>query len=289
MAATATTVDRGGWPISPAGRVALLDVDPDLAAAIPPDRAAGLRNELTTAVYRLGRGAMPQPPTPGEGEAHLGFLMLKGLILREVAICGRPTAELLGPGDMLRPWPSNRVDMLSPTLRWTVLEQALLAELGPAFAIRLSGRPELIEALIGRSVDRAEALAIQRSIASHVRVDVRVLAFLWHLAERFGVVVPGAVRINVPLTHSVLARLVGARRPTVTTALQRLLNLGYLRRDARAFVLVGDAGAVAELESRSPSRDFEMPAALDGDTAANGSEPSGSEAHGDGSLEQLGR
>jgi Mn-dependent DtxR family transcriptional regulator len=87
-----------------------------------------------------------------------------------------------------------------------------------------------------------------------------VLAFLWHLAERYGVVVPGAVRIDVPLTHSVLARLVGARRPTVTTALQRLMHLGYLQRDARAFVLLGDAGAVGELESRSPSRDFEMPA-----------------------------
>jgi CRP-like cAMP-binding protein len=101
-------------------------------------------------------------------------------------------------------------------------------------------------------------VAIQRSITAHVRVDVRVLAYLWHLGDRFGVVVPGAIRLDIPLTHAVLARLVGARRPTVTTALQRLIQLGYLRRDGRAFVLLGDATAVAELESRSPARDFEL-------------------------------
>jgi hypothetical protein len=237
----------------------LLDVDPDLAAAIPADRIAALRNELTTAVYRLPRAIMPEPPPRTTGGAHLGYLILKGLVLREVAVCGRPTAELLGPGDLVRPWASDSSDLLPCHVKWTVLEQALLADLGAGFTARLSGRPELVEALIARSVGRAEALAVQRSIASHVRVDVRVLAFLWHLAERFGVVVPGAVRINVPLTHSVLARLVGARRPTVTTALQRLVQLGYLSRDARAFVLSGDASTVEELEARSPSRDFALP------------------------------
>jgi CRP-like cAMP-binding protein len=188
---------------------------------------------------------------------HLGFLVLKGLILREVIVCGRPTAELIGPGDLVRPSGGSTGELLPAIVKWTVLEQSLLADLGPAFAMRLSGRPELVDTLIARTVDRAEALAVQRSIASHVRVDVRVLALLWHLAERYGVVVPGAVRIDAPLTHSVLARLVGARRPTVTTALQRLMHLGYLQRDARAFVLVGDAHAVVELEARSPSRDFE--------------------------------
>jgi CRP/FNR family cyclic AMP-dependent transcriptional regulator len=254
---------RSDWPIGPAGRVALLDVDPDLAAAMSPARAASLRSELTAAVYRLPRGMMPQPPANPDDEVHFGFLVLKGLILREVTVCGRPTAELVGPGDLVRPWAGSTGELLPCTVRWTVLEQSLLADLGPAFAMRVSGRPELVDALIARSVDRAESLAVQRSIASHVRVDVRVLAFLWHMAERYGVVVPGAVRIDVPLTHSVLARLVGARRPTVTTALQRLMHLGYLQRDSRAFVLLGDAGAVGELESRSPSRDFEMPAHAD--------------------------
>jgi CRP/FNR family cyclic AMP-dependent transcriptional regulator len=266
-AVRAETGRAGLWPVAPAGRVALLDVDPDLAAAIPRERAGALRTELTAPVYRLARGVLPEPPARSPGEPHFGYLVLKGLLISEVAVCGRPTAELIGPSDLIRPWAPDEEPLLPCMVKWTVLEQALLAELGPSFASRVSGRPDVVETLLRRGVRRAQAVALQRSIASHVRVDVRVLAFLWHVAERFGVVTPGAVRINLPLTHSVLARLVGARRPTVTTALQRLIQLGYLSRDGRAFVLHGDAGAVAELESRSPSRDFALPYS-NGDGAA---------------------
>ena len=58
-----------------------------------------------------------------------------------------------------------------------------------------------------------------------------------------------------------------ASRPTVTTALQRLGQLGYLRREQRVFVLLGDASSVYELESRSPARDFALPGG-DGTAAA---------------------
>jgi hypothetical protein len=197
---------------------------------------------------------MPEAPRR-DGRPHLGFLLLKGLLLYEVSVNARATAELLGPGDLVRPW-ARDPGLLPSTTKWTVLEQALLGDLGPVESSRLAHSRDVVESLVMRSADRAEAVAIQRSIAAHVRVDVRVLAYLWHLSDRFGVVVPGAVRLNLPLTHAVLARLVGARRPTVTTALQRLMQLGYLRRENRAFVLLGDASAVDELESRSPAREF---------------------------------
>src|SRR4051812_13080371 len=90
------------WPVAPAGRVALLDVDPDLAASVPPESVAALRHELTASVYRLPRAGLPSPPARTNGEVHLGYLILKGLLLREVKVCGRPTAELIGPGDIIR-------------------------------------------------------------------------------------------------------------------------------------------------------------------------------------------
>jgi CRP/FNR family transcriptional regulator, cyclic AMP receptor protein len=242
------------WPLQPAGRIALLDVDPDLAAgASAADRDRSGR--LTVPVFRLAAGPMPEPPRH-DGRPHLGFLLLKGLLLYEVSVNSRATAELLGPGDLVRPWSREQPGLLPSATKWTVLEQALLGDLGPVESARFANSRDVVESLVMRSADRVEAAAMQRSIAAHVRVDVRVLAYLWHLADRFGVVVPGAVRLNLPLTHAVLARLVGARRPTVTTALQRLTQLGYLRRENRAFVLLGDASAVEELESRSPARDF---------------------------------
>lgn len=258
------TVDRVAWPLHPAGRIALLDVDPDLAGQKNASELAAIRDRLTAPVYRLPVGTLPEPPLT-KRESHLGFLALKGLLLYEVSACGRATAELLGAGDLVRPWGGDASATLASEVKWTVLEQVLLADLGTIANSRLTDGSDVLAALVKRCSDRAEAVAIQRSITAHVRVDVRVLAYLWHLADRFGVVVPGAVKLDIPLTHAVLARLVGARRPTVTTALQRLIQLGYLRRDGRAFVLLGDASTVVELESRSPARDFALP--LDGDRA----------------------
>lgn len=251
-----TSSDGRVWPMHPAGRIALLDVDPDLAGRATSAEIAGLRDKLTAPVYRIPSGTMPAPP---RREAHLGYLVLKGLLLYEVSACGRATAELLGTGDLVRPWGRELTGMLPTQAKWTVLEQVLLADLGTVATSRLAENRDVVESLVMRCADRAEAVAIQRSITAHVRVDVRVLAYLWHLADRFGVVVPGAVKLDIPLTHAVLARLVGARRPTVTTALQRLIQLGYLRREGRAFVLMGDATAVDELERRSPARDFALP------------------------------
>jgi CRP/FNR family cyclic AMP-dependent transcriptional regulator len=259
-----TSTQQSAWPLHPAGRIALLDVDPDLAprGKSGPELAA-MRDRLTAPVYRLSAGPLPEPPTHRR-DTHLGFLVLKGLLLYEVSACGRATAELLGVGDLIRPWSSDVSTTLSSDANWVVLEQVLLADLGTSASTRFADSADVFEALVKRCSDRAEAVAIQRSITAHVRVDVRVLAYLWHLADRFGVVTPGAVRLDIPLTHAVLARLVGARRPTVTTALQRLLQLGYLRRDGRVFVLLGDASTVTELESRSPARDFALPAMPDG-------------------------
>jgi CRP/FNR family cyclic AMP-dependent transcriptional regulator len=259
-----TTATRTAkWPLHPAGRIALLDVDPDLAGRKSGPELAAIRDRLTAPVYRLSGGPLPEPP-PRTRDSHLGYLVLKGLLLYEVSACGRATAELLGPGDLVRPWTGDVSPTLATDVKWTVLEQVLLADLGSLASARFSDSSDVFEALIKRCSDRAEAAAIQRSITAHVRVDVRVLAYLWHLADRYGVDIPGAVKLDVPLTHAVLARLVGARRPTVTTALQRLIQLGYLHRDGRAFVLVGTAAGVGELESRSPARDFALPGSHDG-------------------------
>jgi len=269
---TTTATSERTWPAQPAGRIALLDVDPDLAARGGSDGSSNGR--LPVPVYRLPVGHMPAPPRR-PGHDAIGFLVLKGVLLYEVSVCGRATAELLGPGDLVRPWTRDDASLLPSSTTWTVLAQALLADLDPLEAVRLPNAVEILESLVARCGDRAEAVAIQRSVAAHVRVDVRVLAYLWHLADRFGIVMPGAVRLDLPLTHAVLARLVGARRPTVTTALQRLMHLGYLRRENRAFVLVGDATAVAELERRSPARDFVLPDGTGADSlpSRDGAEP----------------
>ena len=232
---------QGAWPVQPAGRVPLLDVDPDLGAGSEDQR-------IVTPVLRFAAGRIPAAPAPAAGS--LGYLVLKGRSIYEGAVCGRAAAEMLGPGDVIRPGATGS-GTLGITISWTALEPTLVADLSGVDA------PHVVGALAVRYAERAERLAIERSIGAHVRVDVRVLAYLWHLADRFGVVVPGGVRLDLPLTHAVLARLIGARRPTVTTALQRLAQLGYITREGRAFRLLGDGAAVEDLDRRSPAHEFE--------------------------------
>jgi CRP-like cAMP-binding protein len=72
------------------------------------------------------------------------------------------------------------------------------------------------------------------------RVDSRLLLLMWQLAERWGRVSTDGITVPVGLTHETLAMLVGARRPTVTTALGRLARAGDLERVDEGWLLRGD-------------------------------------------------
>lgn len=79
------------------------------------------------------------------------------------------------------------------------------------------------------------------AIAHHQRVDDRVLLTLWHVAERWGRVGRDAVLVDLPLSHQRLADLVGAHRPSVTSALGELSKAGRVsRRHSGEWLLHGE-------------------------------------------------
>jgi DNA-binding transcriptional MocR family regulator len=57
-----------------------------------------------------------------------------------------------------------------------------------------------------------------------------VLSILWHLAERWGRMTLDGVALPLTLSHRLLAQLIGARRPTVSTALGQLAARGEVVR-----------------------------------------------------------
>jgi CRP/FNR family transcriptional regulator, cyclic AMP receptor protein len=66
----------------------------------------------------------------------------------------------------------------------------------------------------------------------------RILALLCHLALRWAHVTPDGVTLHLPLTHEMLGRLIGARRPTVSLALLALTDRGLVaRRDEGIWLL----------------------------------------------------
>jgi CRP/FNR family transcriptional regulator, cyclic AMP receptor protein len=100
--------------------------------------------------------------------------------------------------------------------------------------------PQLGVELFTRGTRRAHHLAVALAIVHHQRVEDRIMLTLWHLAERWGRVRSDGVVVPLPLGHQRLADLVGATRPSVTTALGELSRDGLLsRQDDGPWVLHG--------------------------------------------------
>jgi CRP/FNR family transcriptional regulator, cyclic AMP receptor protein len=226
-----------------ATRVALLDLDPDLGAALAPDRFARARAELTAPIVRLPRGEWAGSAASQTDHQNVGLLVVDGVIAREVVLVDTVSTELLGAGDLIRPW--GRVgepQLLAHTIRWQVLAEARLAVLGRAFAVALARWPEVNAALLDRACARAQRLATTQAISHLNSVDRRLLALFWHFAERWGRITPAGIVVPLRLSHRLLAELVGARRPTVTAALAALARDGtLLRRDDASWLLTGEA------------------------------------------------
>jgi len=168
-------------------------------------------------------------------------LVLSGLMIRRVGIEGRHGAELIGEGDLLRPSDEAISPLLPLTTDWTVLLPTRLAALDCGFEQRVAEYPELARSLLVRAIQRSKNLAVNMAIVHQARVDVRLYLLLWHLAARWGRVRSDGTVLRLRLTHAVLADLVAARRPTVTTALSELNRRGLVRTDGETWVLPGEA------------------------------------------------
>jgi hypothetical protein len=222
--------------------VHVLDADPDLGSGLSGPRLAEARRRLIAHEHVLPAGTWHGDRMQQAHGASLGLLVLEGLIARELLMRDNVSTELLGEGDLLRPWQaSGPARLIRSEVRWTVLSATRVAMLGPAFGAELARYPEVHAVLAERMTERAHRLALAQAICQLNGVDQRVLTLLWHLAERWGRITPDGVAVPVVLSHRVIAQVVGARRPTVSTALAQLAAQGHvLRRDDGTWLLPGD-------------------------------------------------
>lgn len=228
-------------PMSRAGMVRVLEEDPALGEGL--DAMSLERAERVVArVLELPAGRW-EIPAPDDPSGLLGLLVLDGLLVRSVTVGEVSCSELLGAGDVLRPWTYQRdlgVASIPAEARWRVVQPSRAALLDRRFALGTARWPEIQAALLDRAVTRARRLAFSVSVCSLVRLDVRLLVALWHLADRWGRMTPDGVRVPLRLSHELLAEVVGARRPSVTVALGRLREEGsVVRRPDGTWLLAG--------------------------------------------------
>jgi CRP/FNR family transcriptional regulator, cyclic AMP receptor protein len=235
---------RGSEPTPRRRAVAILDVDPDLARDMNAERVTAARTHAIAAIETLAPGEWPARALDIiEPRGAFGLLVVDGLLSRDVSVGSISFTELIGEGEILRPWDTGtELPIDPPEITWNVLMTARIAILDHRFVARTARWPELTTALLGRAVKRSRSLAVQLAICNFQRVEARLLLLMWHLAERWGRVSKQGIVLPLQLTHRMLASLVGARRPTVTTALKELALQGKVsRRDDGMWVLHGDS------------------------------------------------
>lgn len=221
--------------------VRLLEADPDLGSQLGGARLEQAADELVVRTHQLPLGPWDVSPLAGATAAHVGLLILDGALIRELDVGGQPSAEVLGPGDIVRPWQASQEILLPVQAVWSVLAPVRFAVLDRRFALALAGYPEVVPRLLDRLTDRSARLATTQAISQLTCVDRRLMALFWHLAERWCHISPEGVILPLPLTHRLLGHLVGARRATVSAAVSALGERGLvLRRADGSWLLRGD-------------------------------------------------
>ena len=213
----------------PRDLVRVFDRDPDLLTGLEAAAADQLRRRATVPKVWIEAGPW-QPPAGASVSGCFGLLVLEGLMIRSLHVDGRECPELVGRGDLLRPWDSEGECSVPSQTSWTALERTTVAVLDERFAAAVCRWPTIMCELLSRTVQRSRSLAFNLAIV-HVRhAETRLRMLLWHLADRWGRVTPAGVHLPLPLTHRLLAHLTCMRRPTASSALQRLVRAGDVER-----------------------------------------------------------
>ena len=230
----------------------VLEEDPELCSALTDRDRQPATQQLVAAQLRVPAGDWEPQHALSQAPGDLGFLVLDGLLTRETLVGRHAAAELLGVGDLLRPWDhaDGGGSPISTAHAWRVLEPTRLAVLDARFGAIAGRFPTITACLMSRALRRSRLLGLLLALSAMPRLDERLLTLMWALADRWGRVGTDGTTVPLPLRQATLARSpTGAQRPSVTSALKTLEDRGFLARPANGpgWLLAGDpAQALAQ-------------------------------------------
>ena len=140
--------------------ISIIDADSDLADLLDDQEVEQARRQTVTPVRQLSPGPWEAAEAFEADQHHQGFLVIDGLLSREVDVLGRRCVELLGPGDVLRPWTWDPDGLhVHAEVGWMVLEPTRLAVLNHQLVLRMNPWPQLGLELFARGTRPAQSPA----------------------------------------------------------------------------------------------------------------------------------
>ena len=234
--------------MSRSSSVSLLEIEPDLAGVLSDEqRAEARRFLLPVAVMDKGEDVAGLLEQSGA----FGAIVLEGMLIQTLQIGQDPTLRLIGPGSLV-PLPQTPRSMPVVGVRLFVPVATRLVLLGEQLLIASRRWPRIVSGLHARMLEHSERLATQLAICQLPRVEDRLMALMWLLAESWGRVTPAGIRLPLSLSHEVLGGLVGARRPTVTLALHTLAKRGALIRQQDEWLILEPPVTPVSTEPKAP-------------------------------------
>lgn len=228
--------------------IRLLEAAPWLGHGLAAESLSQARDSVVVprSSHEVGTWEWIGPP------AAVGLLILDGRIVRGLQVEGAPGhgVEMLGAGDLLKPWSYEGRSASLPTNEdWTVLTRLELAVLDVAYVRATLRWPRIGINLLDSVIERARSLSYLLTARQAPRLEARILLTLWHLADRWGHVTTEGVVLDLPkLTHEMIANMVAARRPSVTTGIRHLRDLGLVEVQSRGrWLLRGEPGPALDL------------------------------------------
>jgi hypothetical protein len=217
--------------------------DPDLGEDLDPDQFELAAAEVVAPVIEYDSDFWDTTPPDFDPRSTVGLLMFSGLLQRGVTVGDYTCAELLGPGDVVQPWLRIGPEQSVVTdVDWNVAAPVTVAVLDRHFVESANPWPQLYAALARRLMQRSHWLSFHLAVCGLRRVEDRLLIVLWHFADRWGTMTPEGVRLDLRLTHELLASVIGARRPSVSGAVKTLVHEDRVRQLPRSrWLLLGRA------------------------------------------------
>ena len=222
--------------------VCVLDALPDVAAVLGEDELERARAELVAPLIEHAEGDWPEPAPEVFDPLAIGLIVVDGLMARHVRLGETRTTEVVGRGDVFRPPDlEGGPPQLPAGIEFTVLAPTRLALLDREVTAAVCRWQPVVTSIVTAAVRRSFGLAELLALSHLRRVDARLVVLFWQLAYRFGRVGRDGVSVPLKLTHETLGHVVGAQRPSVTTALSQLEASGRVsRRDGGGWLLHGD-------------------------------------------------